>query len=95
MTIPFNIWDDFLEGQETHGYTEEYDDLTEKEREEIAEIVFNYIKNLDMTGVEVTLRGEDVYFRGLTYVRLEELVKELQSANLKYKDHDFDFYSES
>lgn len=101
--IPFNIWDDFIsdgclgkgEVQETSGYIEEYDVLTQKQKIAICQMVFDFIKTLDMTGVEVTLQGTDVCFKHLTHARLEALVKELQASGLQFEGVLIDFFSES
>lgn len=96
--VPFNIWDDFWDDetnklQETHGYVED-DVYSEKEQQEICKIVLDYILTLDMTGVSISYDNR-IYFRHLTHKRLNQLMKELKSSGLKYKNQEIYFYSES
>ncbi len=101
--IPFNIWDDYHDDgyvpegdtQKTYGYVEEYDDITEDEKELISEVIYNYIKTLDMTGVVFKKAGEDIDFEHLTHERREKLIKELQSSGLQFNGIPINFYSES
>jgi hypothetical protein len=101
--IPFNIWDDYYddgyipegERQATHGYIEEYDTITDDDKEKMLQVVFNYINTLDMTGVEMEIEGTDLYFTHLTHERRERLVEELEKSNLQYNGRPFSFYSES
>ncbi len=101
--IPFNIWDDFYddghvpegESQETHGYVEEYDELTEGQREEIATLIHAHILTLDMSGVEIEMCGDRIEFTHLTHARLERLIAELQGSGLRWHGLPIDFYSES
>lgn len=102
-SIPFLIWDDYYddgytppgEEQSTYGFVEEYDHLSETDKEAISGIVFEFIKTLDMTGVIVEHLGEEVYFTNFSHARRERLVKELQASGLTYQDLPIDFYSES
>ena len=97
-SIPFNIWDDYPDdgtgkSQHTHGYIEEYDELSDEEKEEIAQLVLSYVQTLE--GVTASDGGEDVIFDNLTHKRRERLVEELENSGLKYKGIPIDFYSES
>ena len=103
-TIPFNIWDDYWDDgyvpkgkiQETHGYIEEYDSLTDDDKRPIIKVIYNYIKKeLDMTGVTMTLGDTEIGFKNLTHARREYMMERLKDCGLKYKDTPIDFYSES
>ena len=68
--IPFNIWDDYYdedcvpegEIQETRGYVEEYDKFTDEQKEAATQVIYNYLKTLDLTGVEMQWDGPEIYF---------------------------------
>lgn len=96
--VPFNIWDDFWDDetnkiQETHGYVED-DVYSEKEQKEICKIVLDYMLKLDMPGISIK-QSDRIYFKHLTHKRLDQLMKELKSSGLKYKNQEIYFYSES
>lgn len=102
--IPFNIWDDYWDDgyvpagkvQETHGYIEEYDTLTDKQKVPIIKVIYDYIvNNLDMTGVKVEISGIDIHFTNLTHVRREYMMEKLEKCKLKYNGVPIHFYSES
>ena len=101
--IPYNIWDDYWDDgfapageiQETYAYVEEHNVLTEEQKEAISKFVFDHLQTLDLTGVVVKLRGEDIEFKNLTHVRREKLLAELRAARLVYEGIPFSFYSES
>lgn len=102
--IGYNIWDDYYddgfvpqgEVQETHGYVEEFDVLTEKDKSAIGDLIHAFLLTLDLTGVEVTKGGNgDIRFKHMTHERREKLVKELKASGLKYNDTPIKFYSES
>ena len=101
--IPFNIWDDFWnddcvpagEIQQTHGYIEDGGEIPKAEKRKMAKVVFDFLKTLDLTGVDVTLEDDEIDFKHLTHERLDALMKELEASGLKYKRKPFYFYSES
>jgi hypothetical protein len=103
--IPYNIWDDFWDDgytpagqtQKTHGYVEEYDHLTEKQKGEISELVYNWImKNVSLPGeLEMELGGEDIYFDNITHAFLDSLMVKLKASKLEWEGIPIKFYSES
>ncbi len=103
IDIPFNIWDDYWDDgyvpagqvQETHGYIEEYDELTEKQKIPIIKLIYDYIKTLDMPGVKVEIAGTDINFTHLTHEDRHRLLMCLDSSGLKYNNIPIHFYSES
>lgn len=106
MGVDLNLWDDYYDDgyvpegkcQETHMYIEEYDNLTDNDKTKIMKVVYDFIVTLDMVGVEVELDGKEIYFKHLTHIRREKLIKELELENAKLVFGDvypFDFYSES
>ena len=105
QSIPYNIWDDFWDNgyapagqtQQTHGYIEEYDYLTEHQKEDISELVYNWImKNVSLPGeLEIKLGGEDIYFENITHVFLDSLMAKLKASKLEWEGIPISFYSES
>lgn len=97
-TIPFNIWDDYSESENytsTYGYVEEYDILSEKDKEAICFLIYKQIiqlKNLDFL---VENDDDQISFEKLSHDRREKLVQELNNLKLKYNNKLIDFYSES
>jgi len=102
-SIPLNLWDDFWsdgcvpdgEVQETYAYIEEYDVLTDENKQAIVDHLFNYLQRLDLTGVEVEKGDDRIYFKHLTHERLDRLVRELRLAELTFEGLPFHVYSES
>lgn len=101
--IHFNIWDDYYDDgyvpegeiQSTYGYVEEYDDFPDEDKEELASLLIERLKTLDLAGVEVENGGEDVIFKHLTHERREKLIEELNQSEFAYKGKRIHFYSES
>lgn len=97
-TIPFNIWDDYCESENytsTCGYVEEYDVLSEENKEAICLLIYKQIiqlKNLDFL---VENDDDQISFEKLSHDRREKLVQELNNLKLKYNNKLIDFYSES
>lgn len=99
--IGFNIWDDYIEGEDTCGYVEEYDCLSKTEKHEICLLVFNAINSIKH-GVlysefycNYCEEYENIAFYNLFHATRDSLIKDLRSLNLKYKDIPISFYSES
>ncbi len=102
--IPFNIWDDYWDDgyvpqgkvQETYGYIEEYDTLTDEDKVPIVKFIYEYItKELDLTGVKVELAGTNINFTNLTHARREYMMERLKNCKLQYNGMPIKFYSES
>lgn len=101
--IPVNVWDDFWgdgcipegEIQSTHAYIEEYDKITDEQKVPMMRVVYDFIKTLDMPGVEIDDGDGEIYFKHLTHERLDRLMQELEESKLAYNGIPFDFYSES
>lgn len=102
--IPFNIWDDYWDDgyvpkgkvQETYGYIEEYNTLTDEDKFPIVKLIYEYImKELDMNGVKVELKGININFTNLTHVRREYMMEKLKKCGLEYNGTPIAFYSES
>ncbi len=97
-TIPFNIWDDYSESENyssTYGYVEEYDVLSEKDKEAICFLIYNQIIQLENLDFLVKDDCDQISFEKLSHDRREKLVKELNKLELKYNNKLIDFYSES
>ena len=98
--IGFNIYDDYYddghvpqgECQETWGHAEFGAD---GEEEDVASVVYAYVSLLYLPGVSLSLDGEDITFKHLTHELREQLLEWLQKSDLKFKDKEIDFYSES
>jgi hypothetical protein len=101
--IPVNLWDDYYDDgyvpdgeiQQTHMYIEEYDNITDEQKYEAMRIVIAHVITLDLTGVEISDGGTELYFKHLTHERREKLIPELEAAKLEWNGISFDFYSES
>lgn len=97
--IGFNIWDDYLEGEDTYGYIEEYKHLSEDQKQEIYELIFNAIKSFDGGVIyrefHVLNAGDQLEFQNLFYETKDSLINDLESLNLKYNGIPIVFYSES
>lgn len=100
--INFNIWDDYYDDgnvpegkiQSTYGYIES--EIDNNIQEEILNVILHYLKDLDiLKDVIVQKNGTDIEFENLTHVKRENLLKVLQSSNLKFDDKIISFYSES
>jgi hypothetical protein len=83
--IPVNIWDDYADDG----------DIPSNKKIQMLAVVIAQLKTMDLDGATVVHSDDMILFRGLTHVRRERLVKELQALNLKFKDQPFRFYSES
>jgi len=101
--IPFNIWDDFWDDgcvpegdvQETYGYIEEYDVLTDEKKQAIVDHIYHCLQRFDLSGVEIEKGDDRIYFKHLTHERLERLLRELRLAELAFEGLPIDVYSES
>jgi len=101
--IPFNVWDDYWDDgfvpaghwQETHGYIEEYDELTEEQKVPIIKLIYDFIMTLDMGNVEVKVMENSIHFKHLTHEGRYRLMASLDSSGLKYEGIPIVFYSES
>lgn len=102
-SIPINIWDDYYDDgyvpdgkiQATYAYIEEYDVLTDEDKEPIIQVFYDYLKTLNLEGVELNTDGCLVFFKHLTHRRREKLVEELEQSKLQHEGIPFGFYSES
>jgi len=102
---PFNVWDDYYDEESapkgeiygvTHGYIEEFDELTEEQKSEISALILDNLKRLDLPGVILEkMIDNDIRFTHLSHERRERLIEELEGLNLKYQGVPIDFYSES
>lgn len=97
--IPFNVWDDYPNDdfglkQETIGYVEEYDDMTNEEKQEALPIVLAHIQS-QFPEIKASINGDDIFFEDMTHAQREILLKNLQNSNLRFRGIPFEFYSES
>lgn len=96
MTIYFNIWDDYLEGNSTHGYFENREGTyTEQEESEIIVLLYEKFKE-KFPSIEMAI-DEDVRqinFPSILYDEIEEIIDEF-NEKLKYKNNLILIYSES
>jgi hypothetical protein len=97
--IPFNIWDDYSENEDTYGYIEEYSELSESEKLEIYHIIQHVIKSVDgdilFREFHSFYSEEQIVFQNLFHSTRDHLVKTLNSLKLVYKNLPIVFYSES
>ena len=101
--IPFNIWDDFWDDfctpvgqiQRTHGYIDEFDVITDEEKGLMVKFLFEKMKNIDLMGATMECGEIDIDFINLTHARLDMLIPELESMDIRYNGRPFIFYSES
>lgn len=95
-TIPFNIWDDYNDYEDsTYGYVEEYDVLSEEDKEAICLLIYNEIGKLENLEFLVENDCDQISFEGLSHDRREKLVEELNELKLRYNNKIIYFYSES
>lgn len=97
-TIPFNIWDDYSESENytsTYGYVEEYNILSEEDKEAICLLIYNQIIQLENLDFLAENDCDQIIFENLSHERREKLVKELNNLKLKYNNKLIGFYSES
>ena len=106
MVIPFNIWDDFFDDgfvpqgkkQETFGYIEEYETLSDEDKSNITDFIFNFLNRLPLKcSIDTEYRSGNkiIVFENITHQELDLLMGILKSSGLDYKGIPIKFYSES
>lgn len=96
MTIYFNIWDDYLEGDSTYGYFENRKGTyTEQEESEIIVLLYEKFKE-KFPSIEMAIDEDarQIDFPSILYDEIEEIIDEF-NEKLKYKNNLILIYSES